>query len=102
MSIHINDVLEYLHFHPICQEADGMDTLLEMLHDIYTSHNAINSDGIRERFRAIRSLLSFLPKEDFDQLFSLVCDLCLENEVLAFSQGVCVGLRLMSEIDTLP
>lgn len=102
MSVHINDVLEYLHFHPICQEADSMESLLEMLHDIYTAHNAVNRVGMKDKFRTLRSLLSTIPNEDFDNVFSLVCDLCMENEVLAFSHGVCVGLHLMSELDTLP
>jgi len=38
MSIHIDEVLDYLDKNLICQHADSMPTLMEVLHDAYIGH----------------------------------------------------------------
>ena len=102
MPIHVNQVLDYLDTHPICREADSVESLLGMLHDIYASHNHFNSGEIREKFHKIRDLLGNLTQREFDDVFCVVCDLCLEHEQLAFSQGVLAGMLLMTEVNRLP
>ena len=102
MSIHINQVLDYLDFHPVCQKADNMETLMELLHDVYTQYNSIDSEEIRDLFQKMRETLGALSAEDLDTLFFLVCQLCIKHEQLAFSHGVRVGMQLMSEVNTLP
>ena len=34
-------------------------------------------------------------------MFSTVCDLCAEAELQSFSQGVCAGMLLMTEVNRL-
>lgn len=102
MSIHISQVLDYLDNHPICREADCMESLLEMLHDVYSMHNSIDNEQIRDKFGQLRETLGQLPAETFDAFFALVCDLCMEHEQLAFSQGVLAGMMLMTEVNRLP
>lgn len=102
MSIHIDQVSDYLDTHPICREADTVKSLLEMLHDVYVMHNSMDSEEIREKFREFRLVLNELPKEITDALFSVTCDLCMEHEVLAFSHGVIVGMNLMTDVNRLP
>ena len=46
MAVKIDQVLEYLDHHPICYYADNVDSLLEMLYEIYARHNAINSEEL--------------------------------------------------------
>lgn len=87
MSIHIQQVLDYLDDHPICARADSVNSLLEMLHEIYAMHNCLENEDIRKWFRSLRSWLEPLPRDTQDQFFHIVCDLCLEHEQLAFSQG---------------
>lgn len=101
MSIHINQVLDYLDNHPVCQYADNVESLLEMLHEVYTMHNSIDSEEIREKFRQLRPVLDALSLETADTVFGIVSDLCLEHEQLAFSHGIVVGMLLMTEVRTL-
>lgn len=102
MSIHINEVLDYLDAHPIRAYQGGVDSLMEMLHEVYTMHNSIDSEEIRNMFHKLRNLLKMLPPDGVDQVFSLVCDLCIAHEILAFSHGVVVGMHLMTEVNMLP
>lgn len=102
MSIHINEVLDYLDAHPVCQQTDSMESLLEMLHDIYAMHNTFDSEAIRRKFHGLRHILNRIPEECRDGFYAQVCDLCLEHEQLAFAQGVCAGMMLMTEVNRLP
>ena len=102
MSIHVNDVLEYLDTHQVCNYADGMDSLLETLHRVYTTYNAINSEELGCLYGKLQPVLELLPEKEADLLSDLVGDLCLEHEQLAFSHGVLVGMQLMTEVNWLP
>lgn len=102
MSIHIDEVLDYLDAHPISGHNGDVESLLEMLHDAYCSYNSIDSDAIRGLFKKVDGVLEMLPSDAAEQLYSLVCDLCVEHEVLAFSHGIVVGMHFMTEVRTLP
>lgn len=45
MSIHINEVLDYLDEQLVCQRADGMQSLMEMLYEAYTVHDSGGSQN---------------------------------------------------------
>lgn len=102
MSIHIDEVLDYLDVHPIGGYGGGVESVLEMLHDIYCSYNSVDSDEIRGLFRKVDCLLEILPSDTAEQLYALICDLCVEHEVLAFSHGIVVGMCFMTEVRTHP
>ncbi len=102
MAINMNQVLDYLDAQNVCSKADSMESLMEMLHDAYTSFSTVDQKKVQERFGALRAVWSPLPEAQVDDMFSLVCDLCGESEVLAFSQGVCAGMMLMTEVNRLP
>ena len=102
MSIHINEVLDYLDDHPIGGHEGGIESLIEMLHDIYVEYNTIDSDEMHRLFKEFDKQLEMLPYDVADRLFSLICDLCVEHEVLAFSHGIVVGMYLMTEVRSLP
>ena len=102
MSIQINQVLDYLDTHPICQQADNMESLLEMLYNTYISFSDSNLQEIYALFRRLRHCMESLTKWEQDALFDAVSDLCAKHEVLAFSQGVLTGMQLMSEVHSLP
>lgn len=101
MSVHINQVIEYLDNHPICYYADGVDSLLKMLYDIYAAHNAIDSEELRGLYQKAACVLEKLPPADGERLFTLICELCLEHEQQAFIHGFFVGMCLMTEIRTV-
>ena len=102
MSVHINEVLSYLDAHPIHSVEVGVESLLEMLHEVYTMYNSIDSEERRALFEKLRPIMESLPSGDRDALFSAVCDLCREHEQLAFSQGIVAGMQLMTEVNRLP
>ena len=98
MSIHINELMDYLEAHPILCYDGSSQSLMEMLHDAYATYNFTDSAEIRGKFQEMRGLLGMLSNKDQDRFFNLVCDLCIEHEELAFSQGIVVGMHLMSEL----
>ena len=102
MPIHIHQVLDYLDKHPIVQEADSVPALLELLHDVFASYNCFDSQNVQPLFRRLRASLGMLSPEEYDGVLATVCDLCLEQEQTAFSQGVLAGMLLMSEVNMLP
>ncbi|MBQ8834524.1 MAG: hypothetical protein IJ001_06330 [Oscillospiraceae bacterium] len=102
MSIHVSQVYDYLESHPLTKYEGEFESLLEMLHYIYTTANPIVNDTIRERFQEMGHILKKLSVEEDDALHNLVCDLCLEHEQLAFAHGITVGMYLMTEINALP
>lgn len=72
MSIHINQVLDYLDNQRVCQQADNMESLMGLLHDAYCIHNSTDNRQLRE------------------------------YEQLAFTQGVVVGMLVMTEVNRVP
>lgn len=59
------------------------ESLLEMLFWHYTESNTLDNEKIKEQFDALRSLVNMNHKE-YDEIFYIVCDLCLEHGRLAF------------------
>ena len=90
-----------MEFMPSSQESFGQG-LMEVLRDAYMTYNSVDTAEIHEKFGTLRAMLPGLSPERFDELFNLVCDLCLDHELLAFSQGVAVGMDLMTEVNRLP
>ena len=83
---------------PICYYADNVDSLLEMLYEIYARHNSINSEELGTLNQKLHRLLRELSSEDRERAAVLVRDVCREHEQLAFIHGFIVGLCLMTEI----
>ena len=102
MSIHINQVLDYLENQRVVQRAENMESLMEMLHYAYTQYNAVDNEEIRALFARLRRIWEPVSMKDADDMFSIICEVCMEHEVLAFSHGVCAGMLLMSEVNRLP
>lgn len=101
MSIHINEVLDYLDAHPIRYYNGRIQSLMEMLYDVYAEYNCVESQEIQELLQAYDHLLEALPRSIKDELWTLSCNLCREHEVVAFSHGIVVGMHLMTELNSL-
>ena len=102
MSIHIDDVLDYLDDQRVCQKAENMESLMELIHEGYTRYYKREETGIREGFRQLRERWESLSGEQSYDLIALVCELCAEHELQAFSQGICAGMILMTEVNRVP
>ena len=101
MSVHYNDVLDYLDEHPIYYYEGSIKSLLELVHEFYTMYNSIDSEALRARFRQLEDILCKLTLKEQDAFFDTVNSLCLESEQLAFSHGVVVGMHMMTDINSL-
>lgn len=102
MSIHTAQVFEYLDTHPVSRYEGDFQSLLEMLHYIYTTCNPIDNDRIHESFLQLGEILSVLSFDEQNALSAIVCDLCYEHEQSAFFHGLSVGMHLMTEVNCLP
>lgn len=102
MSVHINEVLDYLDTHLVCRNANGMDSLLGTLCEAYMRFNNTDNEEIRHLFGDLGQLLDSVSTGDAKRILSVICDLCASREVVAFSQGVLVGMQLMTEVNWLP
>lgn len=102
MSIQMTQVYTYLDTHPVSKYDGDFDSLLDMIHYIFTACNPINTDIIQQDFKKLGGILQSLPFNEHDVFFNTVCDLCYQHEKAAFYQGISVGMHLMTEINTLP
>lgn len=76
---------------------DNAKKLLDFLYWHYSEYNPIDNELIRNQFETMRSMLN-LPPREYDRLFSLVCDMCLEHGRLGFIEGLKFGIVLMQEL----
>ena len=102
MSIHIDQVLDYLDSQRICQTCTTMESLMEGVHEAYLRSYHTDENRIRDLFARMRQIWGPSSPQQFDELFFAVCDLCLEAETQAFAHGVRAGMVLMTEVNYLP
>ena len=73
-------------------------SVLDVLFWHYAEYGSLDSEAIRDQFNTLRKLVNFPPKE-YDKVFDVVSDLCLEHGRLAFWEGIRLGMLLMCEIN---
>ena len=102
MSIQIKEIFDFLDEHPLSRHQDGFESFMELLYDAYTQQNPIVTESTYKRLREIKTLLCELPPNTVERVNTLLYDFNLEQEILAFSHGIVVGMHLMTEINALP
>ncbi len=101
MAVCMEEVLDYLDEQLVCRKAENMESLMEILHDAYANFQRDDSKKVEALFSGLRDLWDPLTEETVDEMFSLVCDICAESEVISFAQGVRVGMLLMTEVNNV-
>ena len=76
------------------------NSVLDMLCFYYMDSNPVDSAVVRCQFRELDKVLSKLSLEDNDRIFLLAVELCVSHAREAFSEGVKVGMRLFTELQT--
>lgn len=99
MSICRNQLKSFLEEHTPDYGLDSIDSLLDLLREVYTKYNPIDTDIIRKRIAELRPVMEALSLEQSDLLFDLIAQLCYETERTAFREGIHVGMRLAAELD---
>ena len=86
----------YLDANPI-QYAEG-DSLLEELYWCYIESNAFDSVELRNQFQRVYRSMPELSEERFDEVFTEISTLTIQQEKLAFQMGTKIGFRLAAEL----
>ena len=86
----------YLDTNPIGY-ADG-DSLLEQLYWCYIESNSFDNVELRNQFREIYRSFPEVSADRFDDLFTMINGLSVQQEKLAFQTGAKIGLRLAAEL----
>ena len=73
-------------------------SVLDVLFWHYAEYGSLDSETIKDQFNSLRKLVNFPPKE-YDKVFDVVSDLCLEHGRLAFREGMRFGILLMSDMN---
>lgn len=73
------------------------ESLPDFLYWVYTEYNPIDNDAIKRQFVELRQLLAMSPQE-YDPVFYLISDLCLEHGRMAFIEGLRLGVTLMDNL----
>lgn len=74
------------------------ESVLDMLYWHYMEHGCPDSEKIQNQFSALRKMVNF-PSKEYDQVFYVVSDLCLEYGALAFSEGLRMSMELVQKLD---
>ena len=74
------------------------DSLLDMLFWHHLDYNQFDNEKVKTQFVELRNMLNLSPLE-YDKVFYVVGDLCLEHARLAFCEGIKVGIALQQELD---
>lgn len=101
MSITKQQVLDYIDTHPLRFQDGDFSSFLDMLYDVYSRSNPVDTVEIRRAFDSMHRVFALLPPEESDQLFSLMGDMCLQCERAAFAHGLMAGLYLHTELSSL-
>lgn len=73
------------------------ESVLDMLFWHYTEYNQIDNEKIKTQFAKLRDYLS-LPPREYDEVFYIVGDLCIEHSRLAFREGMRLVLALLQDL----
>lgn len=73
------------------------ESVLDVLYWDYIEHGSPDSEKICNLFAELRKLMG-MPSQEYDQVFYVVSDLCLEYGRLAFGEGVKIGIALFREL----
>lgn len=72
--------------------------VLQLLYERYVQLHPFDSPAIQEGHQKLEQKTQNLTLKDRNEIFKIVCDLCAENERLAFVTGVQTGFALKEEL----
>lgn len=77
------------------------ESVLELLWECYSYSNPIGDADVQKYETALAPVFEQLPFEDSNKLFVTVCNLCTAYQHAAFLEGVRIGWRLTSELESI-
>lgn len=76
----------------------GASSILYALFWMYTENNNLDNEAVKQQFSKLREYLN-LPMEEYDEVFYIVSNLCVEHGKLAFQEGFRLAMALMQEVN---
>lgn len=73
------------------------ESVLDMLFWHYTEYDQIDNEKIKAQFAKLRDYLN-LPLQEYDEVFYIVSDLCVEHSRLAFREGIKLVFVLLQDM----
>ena len=89
---------EYIDSHPFDAGTGNYQSVLEQLYQAYSDSHESDPPEIREVFTQLGDFLETLPMEDNNNLFNLICQLCIAFDQKAYIDGLQTGAHLISEL----
>ena len=89
---------EYIATHPFDSGTSNCQSVLEQLYQAYSESHEADPPEIKETFSQLGDFLETLPMEDNNNLFNLICQLCIAFDQKAYIDGLQTGAHLMSEL----
>ena len=91
-------LLKYFTEHP--PNTGDANSILDMIYWHFTEYNCVDNKKIRAEFDRLRDIIN-LPPHQYDVVFSVVSDLCLEHGKLAFVEGLRFAFLMMQELECI-
>lgn len=100
MNKYIQLLCDYLSSQPMEFHDWDADSLLDFLFCCYTEDHPLDSDEIYCCYEKLEPIFEGLLREDSNQLFQNIAELCIACERAAFIEGLRVGVALEKEINS--
>ena len=79
---------------------DNVESILEVLFDAYNESSGFDNAAIKADFEELYRLMNGKPLKEIDKIIYTVCTLCRDHEKAGFTEGVKVGMNLITEISS--
>ena len=98
----MNDITQqlkaYIETHPFDPGTSECQTVLEQLYQAYFESHESDPPEIKEGFTQLGDFLETLPMDDNNNIFSLICQLCIAFDHKAYIDGLQTGAHLINEL----
>ena len=79
---------------------DNAESILEVLFDAYNESSGFDNAAIKTDFEELYRLMNGKSLKEIDKIIYTVCTLCMDHEKAGFTEGVKVGMNLITEISS--
>lgn len=100
MNNYIQMLADHLASQPMEFHGWDAESLLDFLFCCYTEDHPLDSEAIHCCYEKLEPVFEGLPREDSNQLFRDIAELCIAYEQEAFMEGLQVGVALEKEINS--
>ncbi len=94
MNSYVRAFEDYSKSYPVLENGEAVESLIKLLYRYYGEENLRETPHTRQLWRQISEKTEFID----DDIFRLICQLCVVKEEIAFREGFTAGGRILCEI----